>query len=471
MALATLNADISNQFNWTNSFPSDAYLDSISNLKVYGSYIIEDYSAWSYCPSSRIINEKVIPVWTSDSPKSIVYESLVDVAQSTLKNVMFRQSESFFESNSLNGYDSKYSLYIYFNTLTVSIGQFQHAIDGLKACQSNRINDLTLIVYFLMIAGFSALGLNFIIVSWYLIRVDKLINLCWISLLKNIKYNYTALKDIVKYRLAKYQKIHNEKDHKVLHTSKGAKLKFNFYWRYMIRFIVLFILSAALYLVAVFVFYENIKNYLIYRVNFITVFLDTKVKLIQLTYFALEIEASQLSYGTERVYNYSITPDVVLCFNQTNQDLIKLTEEIRSPSMTTRMPSSVWNIVYNSLDQYEGFLKYGTFDAIKYYRAESMCLANPDCRQNGFDKSLYINDLMDLMAALNNITNAAGLESKNKIQVELDSLIYFITFTLVFFVIFYLSYLLPYFTEQQEMLKKFDFIIKAIPETRVADLK
>jgi hypothetical protein len=68
-------------------FSLNAYSEIISSIKLYGNNLMNDYNSWSYCPSSRIVTEKIIPIWTSSSPNRIIYENLVDVVQSTLTNV------------------------------------------------------------------------------------------------------------------------------------------------------------------------------------------------------------------------------------------------------------------------------------------------------------------------------------------------------------------------------------------------
>lgn len=243
LAFLTIETDLSDYLNISYFFSLDIYVQLISDIEQYGSYLIDDYSSWSYCPSSDIINQNIIPVWLSNSPKRMIFENLVNVVEATIVNVIFIQAKSFIKlilNNSCCTTD--YSFYIYFNTLTASIGPLQEAIDGLKMCESSRINDLTDIVYYLMLAGFSVLGINLVVIVWFLLKVDTQLNSCWNILLKNIDDSHSVLKGAVVDRLAQYHKIYKQDDEEEAnYKSKNTKLKFNFYWKYTARFIILFI--------------------------------------------------------------------------------------------------------------------------------------------------------------------------------------------------------------------------------------
>jgi heme/copper-type cytochrome/quinol oxidase subunit 4 len=357
------------------------------------------------------------------------------------------------------------SFYIYSNTLSVSVNQFQEAIDDLRTCESSRISTLTKIVYYLMLAGLVTVGLSFLIVLWYLIKVDKQINLCWNRFSQTVEDNYSLLKGIAIDRLAQYHKIYNQDDEKISHRPKKTKLKFNFYWNYMIKFSILFILSVFLYLVAVLVFYNNIQSYLNYRLKFILTIGDTRVKLIQLAYFTIEEESTYRLYPKVNLFNYTLSPDLRVSFNRTNEALVKLRREIKSPSVYQYIPNQVWTMLYSQVDQYNGFLKYGALAGIDYYRYESMCILSPSCRNKNLNLTTYFNSLSGLIAVLTNVTSTADIDSKIQIEKELNSLIYFTVFILVFFIIFYTVYYLPYLTKQQDTVKKIEFVIKTVPET------
>jgi hypothetical protein len=223
LALLTIQSETIQKSNDQYNFPIGLYSEIISHIGVYENYLISDFNTWSYCPSSKIINQNVLPIWKSNNPKSLVYGNLVDLAQSTLSNVRSTQAKAFLELASSNQSSTlNYSFYIYFNTLPISVNQFQKAIDDLKACESNRINNLTKTVYYLMIAGFCAVGFSFGVMVCYLIKANKEINLCWNQFLQKVEDNYSILKGVIIDRLAQYHSIYSQDEEE---TNRRVKKK------------------------------------------------------------------------------------------------------------------------------------------------------------------------------------------------------------------------------------------------------
>lgn len=467
LAFLTIESERARISNENYIIPLEAYSGLISSLKIYNTYLMDDYATWSYCPSSNIVKKKIIPTWKSNDPSSIVYENLVDVVQLTLTNVIPSQAESFYEQISSNGSSTaSYSFYIYFNTLPISTNQLQDAIDTLKACETTRIDQLSTIVEYLMIAGFCVLGVSFATIVWYLLKVDKKINLCWNRLLKKVQDNYSMLKRITIDRLANYHNIYSlEEEDDVNQRSKTSKLNFNSFRTYLMKFSILFIFSIVLYLVAVLVFYSNIQNYLHYRINLISITENRRTKVIQLSYFAMQQEAFFYSFDTASVYNYTLSPGILESFKRTDKVLAELRKGMESPLIYSYMPDQVWNLLYSNINQYSDFLKYGALFAIDYYRYESMCMVNYSCRHSDFNIKVYFNELNELIQALTNISNITNTLSQSQIEKELNSLIYFSAFSLLFFVFLYLFYYLPYLTQQQKMIKKIELMIKITPES------
>jgi hypothetical protein len=475
IAFLTIENELTKSTNTTSSFPG-LYSEILPNLEASTNYLLKDYSSWSYCSSSKIINQNILPIWTSNPPKSVALNNLMNFVQSTLAYVILTQGQDFLSAYSSNTCCiANYSFYMYFNALPISVNQLQGAINDLVDCESRKINDLTVIVYYLMIGGFSALGLSFGITLWYLVKIHTQLNLCWNHLLRKVRDKYSILKRIIIDRLAQYHKIYEEEgeedeNDEMLHKHKNTKLHLKFYWRYMIRFSILFILSGVLYLVAILVFYNNIKNYLNYRLEFVSAIGDRRTKLLQLSYFTIQQTPFDFSLDTATVLNYTLTPDIILSFNETNEVLIELRKKIQSPSIYNYMPSEIKTMLYDKVTSYNNFLKYGVLSGIDYYRYESMCYLSYNCRYSNMNVTDYFTYIRELTDVLTNIASLADSDSKTQIENELNSLIYFTTFILLFFIVLYSFYYLPYLASQQETIKKIELIIKTIPETESSNL-
>jgi hypothetical protein len=87
LAFLTIESETVQRSNGKYYFSTDTYSQIISNIETYGNYLITDFNSWSYCASSKIVNQNVLPVWTLSSPKSIVYENLLNLVLSTLSEV------------------------------------------------------------------------------------------------------------------------------------------------------------------------------------------------------------------------------------------------------------------------------------------------------------------------------------------------------------------------------------------------
>lgn len=349
--------------------------------------------------------------------------------------------------------------------MTVSVNQLQGAIDGLRTCESDRIAGLTAVVYYLMIAGFAVLVISFGLIVWCLLKVDKKINLCWNRLLEKVEDKYASLKKITIDRLAQYHNIYAQDEEEINRRPKDSKLSFKFFRKYIIRFSFLFILSIVLYLVAVLVFYTNIENYLKYRLNFISITENRRTKIIQLSYFTMQQQSFFNLYNTASIYNYTTSPDITVSFNRANDALTELRTEMEKPSIYNYMPSEVWDLLYNQIGQYNDFLKFGLLSGINEYRYESMCIISYNCRYGNFNITQYLNELGELIQVLTSISNLTYTITENQIENELNSLVYFTTFSLLFLVFLYVFFYLPYLTQQQKMVQKIDFMIRITPET------
>ena len=62
----------------------------LPTLNLYKNYTINDYNQWSYCSSSKIVNQNVIRIWTLLENDTIVEskDNLVNVIEKTIHHVI-----------------------------------------------------------------------------------------------------------------------------------------------------------------------------------------------------------------------------------------------------------------------------------------------------------------------------------------------------------------------------------------------
>jgi hypothetical protein len=89
LSFLIIESELAHQTRLKNFLPFTSYSEIMSNIEIYGNQLISDFNTWSYCPSSNLINQNVLPILTSNNLKSLVYRNLVDLVQSTLSNVRF----------------------------------------------------------------------------------------------------------------------------------------------------------------------------------------------------------------------------------------------------------------------------------------------------------------------------------------------------------------------------------------------
>jgi hypothetical protein len=234
----------------------------------------------------------------------------------------------------------------------------------------------------------------------------------------------------------------------------------------MIKFSIVIILSVILYLITVLIFYRNIENYLKYRLDFISARDDRRTKIIQLSYFTMEQILIYLSYNSTYAYNYTQSPGILISFEKTNNALMELRTEMESPSISGYIPVQVWNMIYNEMDQYHDFLRYGVLSGIDFYIYESMCMISSSCSNENSNLTAYLDELSELIAALTDIASIAKIDSATQIETQLNSIIYFTSFALLFFVFFYIYFYLPYLAGQCEIVRKIEFMMKITPQNQ-----
>jgi hypothetical protein len=88
LGLYARSLDLSNQFSTEYFFNQENFhvlIDDISNLNTQ---IRKDYDQWKYCHFSIILKENVIDVWFQDIENSMIKESLIDIVDDVINNVI-----------------------------------------------------------------------------------------------------------------------------------------------------------------------------------------------------------------------------------------------------------------------------------------------------------------------------------------------------------------------------------------------
>ena len=173
----------------------------------------------------------------------------------------------------------------------VGIGQpfwdIKQALEGMKQCDMDRVIYLDQIKNWLMIVAISiSAGLGSILTA-YMIRADRVLNHLWNSFRSRAPSNYPEFRRLIFDRLVYYHDYNTHEDEWV----KSTKLfKFRHSLRYFKRFLIVFLLTAIIYVVTSFVFYDKIHNSLYHRPQFLNYAIIRRILLTQYSLMSCEMK-------------------------------------------------------------------------------------------------------------------------------------------------------------------------------------
>ena len=178
IALVTRSLDISIKTGLPSQFTIEDFNRTINEFLDKHDKVHDGFSEWSYCPSSNIINQKVIPYWTFENgDPELSYANYMDFADKINRNVIIIQSQQLLDFlTQQTGSFQPMGYFLIFNCIGSPFELFIKTLKGLTDCEASKVQSFSTIKIYLIIAGIGILFLSFVTVAYFSVSADRSIN-------------------------------------------------------------------------------------------------------------------------------------------------------------------------------------------------------------------------------------------------------------------------------------------------------
>lgn len=323
-----------------------------------------------------------------------------------------------------------------------------------------RVIHLDQIKNWLMIVAISISAALGSILSAYMVRADRVLNHLWNSFRNRAGSNYPEFRRLVFDRLIYYHDYNSHEDEWV----KSTKLfKFWHSLRYFKRFLIVFLLTAIIYVVTSYVFYDKIHSSLYHRPQFINYAIVRRILLTQYSLMTCEMKVFKTSLSLKAFY-----PDFDLQ-KYPYEEFFKTAEEYKSAKSVLRkkeimelMSTSLRTDIFESLTNVSSFLKLGTYAGYNYIYQESLNSLNEDL-SDLISVSAYLKQVLETCSVLENLSSKCNQDSKSVIESELNNFTFFVSSFSLVLIFLYLFYYNPYINKEISTVKKITKLMQYFP--------
>ena len=229
--------------------------------------------------------------------------------------------------------------------------------------------------------------------------------------------------------------------------------------KYILAISVLIAIALVLFIVAVYVFYQNIHFLLLYRLNFINFMLLNRLDLFQIYYYTIEIIADANNQGlSQRFDNFTVFPEFLEMLNRKDAELTVLSKVLQSSEIKNNLPVSVSKLSFKTVPGSSDFFHFGAYSGFYFLREEYSYLIS-NTKMGLGQLNPYFSELNTMGNILYNLTLISNADSKAQINNELNIMIYFIVGCLLFLFFLTFGYFIPYFSKDQKILESIEMLI------------
>ncbi|CAG9322458.1 unnamed protein product [Blepharisma stoltei] len=454
----------SNIYNLTRDLAT--FKSTITKLKDLRSYILSDYDDWSYCKSSEIVVDNVVPVWIFEPSTHISKFNFYDEI-----NLFIKHGDSLIDLISNNRtYTMEDVKFFGLNSLGFTYKVTQNAMNDLVDCEVNRVKHIGKYINSLIFTGLGLLLLFIGILAGYAIYMNRYYDEFW-NFIKQISLICWAdLKAIYIDRLLKIHGIDYKTDQTPVVYSKRLKttkkIQSRIYIKYLWRLSIFLVIAACYYFILQFYLYNKCENYLIDRPKLILNLITKRTLLSRMSVFARDIASTS---NLRWFPNSYALPQSKNAFCSTSRKFKIENSKLRNSNFLSLMTQNMKTRLFEEWDSTNDYyLHHGSYIASNLIYLEARFLSNtPSGLENVPYFSNYIGNESALQVALDSDYDIIDKNSKEIIKDQLKLLIFVtIAFSLALIFLFLFLYL-PFIYKEKNSLNKLKALISIVPSTNI----
>ena len=358
--------------------------------------------------------------------------------------------------------------FITFNGFGQMLSIVNNAISGFAECETNTVINLGSLRIYLMIVAGIILGIIFSFIVFYVISVDKTLNTMWELLRKSIHQNYTNTKQLLLERLSEY---HNSNDvdtefDSIKHKT-STPLHFLHSLRYLLRLSVIFVFVAIFFALTSSYFFENIYDYMYYKPRLIHTIIQRRLAMTEILFYVYENEIQGTDKSLSVMFpQFNLFNDPVGLYIDAYNLLGATKHVIIEPNIIKLISPALVNYLFWKCPTCSDFQAIGIYPASAFFMFESHFTVFNDEVDSPQVIAGFAGITISQTNALEVVFTTAGDDSKDKINVQLQTLIDFIGFFCIFIVGVYTFYYRSYFNSEKEVLENIMEMITILPSNQ-----
>ncbi|CAG9322461.1 unnamed protein product [Blepharisma stoltei] len=441
--------------------------ENIAELIYLREYILTDYDQWSYCPSSSMVVEDLIPVWIFEPKPHIEKfnfydevglfikhgESLVRMVENNLtySNV----DTKFFNLNSF-GYTFEFTL---------------NAMQGLVDCEVARVRDIEVEITSWIFFGLGLLAIFVGVLIAYVVYMTKKYDQFWNFIKRVLHKSYLDLKATYIERLSKIHGIDyvsdTSQDH---HRNKkhSQRIQSRIYIKYIWRLSIFLIIASCYYFILNFKLYDQCETFLVDRPKLLLNLVSKQTLLSRMSVFARDTIALTTLRWIPTSYGVSNSTAEL---KKSNLQFKNLNSQIRDKKFLRLMTENMKKKIFENWDTNNKYLKHGTYLASNIMHIDSLFISTLPLGLSSITQfGYYIGNETAVQNSLAIDYDIIDQDTKDIIKNQLTTLIFvtaaFSSALILLFIFFYL----PFIYAEKNSLANLKVLISIIPSSRV-DIK
>lgn len=346
------------------------------------------------------------------------------------------------------------------------MNELYDAHNDFAECEIKKVQEVNYFVYFLFLGGLLLIALVTILLLFFICWIENSINYLWKALHRKLKHNFSNINSQIQHRITTFHDEHNLTEFEPIKSQAHHfnELKHSIYYIY--KLLPFLALPLILYLITILIFHKNLQEYLLYRIEFNDAMLDRKIMLIKLAYFTIETVATKANYSVIQDFEgfNLFSPPLILATN-TNNELSETRKLFFYSDFKKILTKDAWEIVYGKNDENNNFLRYGILSGFMHITLEANELMYGKEENAKESVARFIKDLKVFHKMFNDTADLIDSNSNSIIYRELYKLLVFSITSIIVLTLLTVFHYYPYFTKEQEFLKKLECYVGALSES------
>lgn len=362
-------------------------------------------------------------------------------------------------------------LFIIFNGFGYPKTKILNVLEELKSCEESRISNLTNVKNYLLICAICCLFVQAGLLALYMIKTDKYLNHLWNDLRVRAKLIYFDMRNVIEERLNEThnieQIVEDIIDSETIKDSSVIKSRHS--CKFLLRFSTVYLIAAAIFMVSSFYFFDEIILALLTRPSLLITLNQRRVETSEIFFNVLEYEQRLTNNSFVHIYRkFDPFRDPSIKIDELFDTISVGRKKLFSEKFKNIMTDKLKILLFEKAQNYNNFMKYGTVRGLSELLRYYYYVINNDLN----DPYLEIETLYNMTSEFNLLTTTtsdlASKGSRDIVELKLNRMLYFTSFTYMILVFLYLFYLLPFINQEIVYVEK---VIKAIIELNYIKIK